>query len=180
MGTQTRWCLTRALCGVALATTLAAPGTAAGWGSEPLALALPAGDGRQVVVIPRPPDPPTVPITPIPIPSETTELDEPEPAESTDPAEPATAGIGDVPLDIRIDWNHPIFDDPRGDITVKLTPGIPVPAYPLVVNAQVEALMDYFTARERERFGLWIARSGRYLGMIRQVFRQHGLPEELA
>jgi membrane-bound lytic murein transglycosylase D len=40
--------------------------------------------------------------------------------------------------------------------------------------------MDYFTARERERFGLWISRSGRYLGMIRQIFRQHGLPEELA
>jgi membrane-bound lytic murein transglycosylase D len=62
------------------------------------------------------------------------------------------------------------------------TPPAPVPAYPVVINATVESLIDYFTARdrERERFGLWLARSGRYLGMIRQVFRERGLPEELA
>jgi Transglycosylase SLT domain len=180
MGTQTRWCLTRALCGVALATTLAAPGTAASWGGEPLALALPAGDDQQLPVIPRPPEPPTVPVTLIPIPGEATELDEPESAESAAPTEPATTGTTAVPPDAGIDWSHPIFDDPRGDVTVRLTPGIPVPAYPVVVNAQVEALMDYFTARERERFGLWISRSGRYLGMIRRVFRKHGLPDELA
>jgi membrane-bound lytic murein transglycosylase D len=49
-----------------------------------------------------------------------------------------------------------------------------------VITPPVEALIDYFTARERERFQLWVTRSGRYLTMIRQVFREHGLPEELA
>jgi membrane-bound lytic murein transglycosylase D len=48
------------------------------------------------------------------------------------------------------------------------------------LNPTVEALIDYFTARERERFGLWIARSGRYLSMIQRIFRERGLPTELA
>ncbi|MGH7320622.1 MAG: transglycosylase SLT domain-containing protein [Candidatus Rokuibacteriota bacterium] len=73
-----------------------------------------------------------------------------------------------------------IFEDARAEAVVILAPGISIPSYPIVVNGSVEALIDHFTARERERFGLWIARSGRYLGMIRRVFRERGLPEELA
>ncbi|HJZ56710.1 MAG TPA: lytic transglycosylase domain-containing protein, partial [Gemmataceae bacterium] len=61
-----------------------------------------------------------------------------------------------------------------------LTPGIPVPDYPIVITASVENLIGVFTARDRERFGTWIARSGRYLGMIQRIFRERGLPEELA
>ncbi len=175
MVTQTWWCLARGLCGVVLATALSAPGTAAGWGGEPLSLALPADDSRQLAAIPPPPDPPPVPVTLLPIPFATSEVDEPEATE-----QPAAAPVADIPLDFPLDWDHPMFDDPRAEITVRLTPGIPVPVYPVVVNAQVEALMDYFTARERERFGLWIARSGRYLAMIRRIFRERGLPEELA
>ena len=64
--------------------------------------------------------------------------------------------------------------------TVRVTPGVPVPIYPVVVNAPVEALIDQFVARDRERFGMWISRSGRYLPMIQQIFRARGLPEELA
>src|SRR5262249_57010780 len=59
-------------------------------------------------------------------------------------------------------------------------PGIPVRMYPMIVNATVEALIDYFIAKERDRFGLWISRSGRYLPMIQRIFRERGLPEELA
>jgi membrane-bound lytic murein transglycosylase D len=64
--------------------------------------------------------------------------------------------------------------------TVRVAPGLPVPTYPVVVNAPVEALIDQFVARDRERFGMWISRSGRYLPMIQQIFRERGLPEELA
>jgi membrane-bound lytic murein transglycosylase D len=164
---------------VALATTLVAPGTAASWGGEPLAQAPPAGDDRQIAAIPQPPEPPPVPVNLIPIPEGATEAAESQPAEMA-PAEPPAPETVAIPPDTRIDWSHPIFDDPRGDVLIRLAPGIPVPSYPVVVNAQVEASMDYFTARERERFGLWISRSGRYLGMIRRVFREHGLPEDLA
>ncbi len=171
MRTQT-WCLTAGLCGVAVATALMTPAPAASWGGEPLALAVPAAsaeDSRQLAAIPRPPEPPPLPAGLIPLPV-TVDLDEPTPEDSA----PAPAEDTALVLD------HPVFDDPRADVTVRLTPGIPVPTYPLVINAQVEALMDYFTARERERFGLWIARSGRYLGMIQRIFRERGLPEELA
>lgn len=58
--------------------------------------------------------------------------------------------------------------------------GPAVAAYPVVVNGLVESLIDHFTARERDRFTQWLARSGRYLDMIRRIFRSHGLPEELA
>jgi peptidoglycan lytic transglycosylase D len=71
-------------------------------------------------------------------------------------------------------------DDPQTDSTVRVPPGLPVPTYPVVVNAPVEALIDYFVAKDRERFGMWISRSGRYLPMIQRIFRERGLPEELA
>src|SRR5207245_1716968 len=74
----------------------------------------------------------------------------------------------------------PLFEDPRAERTLSLPPGIPVPDYPLVITPSVETLIHIFTARDRERFGLWIARSGRYLGMIQRIFRARGLPEELA
>jgi membrane-bound lytic murein transglycosylase D len=69
---------------------------------------------------------------------------------------------------------------PWADTTVVVPPGLPVPAYPVVVNAPVEALIDHFVAKDRERFGMWISRSGRYLPMIQRIFRERGLPEELA
>jgi membrane-bound lytic murein transglycosylase D len=68
----------------------------------------------------------------------------------------------------------------RNERTVSVPPGLPVPTYPIVITPPVEALIDYFVDKERDRFGTWIARSGRYLPLIRQVFREHGLPEELA
>jgi membrane-bound lytic murein transglycosylase D len=111
--------------------------------------------------------------TPVPIPADPRPEDPPAPALAASEITPA-------PLPEPLVLEGPIFDDPRVDIVVALPPGIPVPSYPIVVNPTVEALIDYFTARERERFGIWIARSGRYLGMIRRVFRDRGLPEELA
>jgi membrane-bound lytic murein transglycosylase D len=75
---------------------------------------------------------------------------------------------------------EPVIDDPRPDVTVRVPPGLAVPSYPVVVNAPVEALIDQFVARDRERFGMWISRSGRYLPMIQRILREKGLPEELA
>jgi membrane-bound lytic murein transglycosylase D len=102
----------------------------------------------------------------------------PETDAAVDAAESEDAG--DTAAGAPLVLEGAIFDDPRADIVVSLPPGIPVPTYPIVMNATVEALIDYFTARERERFRLWLARSGRYLGMIQKIFRERGLPEELA
>jgi membrane-bound lytic murein transglycosylase D len=54
------------------------------------------------------------------------------------------------------------------------------PEYPLAVNPQVQYFLDRFTGARRDVINLWVGRSGRYLGMIREVLRSRGLPEELA
>ncbi len=54
------------------------------------------------------------------------------------------------------------------------------PAYPVTVNPQVQFFIDRFTIYRREVVSLWVNRSARYLGMVRDVMRKKGLPEELA
>ncbi len=54
------------------------------------------------------------------------------------------------------------------------------PPYPLVINGPVQAFIERFTGSRREVVELWLNRSGRYLSMIRDVFRNQGLPEDLA
>ncbi len=87
-------------------------------------------------------------------------------------------GEGPVPGDSR--YGQDLLDDAEAEGTVRVPPGLAVPTYPVVINAPVEALIDQFVARDRERFGMWISRSGRYLPMIQRIFREKGLPEELA
>jgi membrane-bound lytic murein transglycosylase D len=53
-------------------------------------------------------------------------------------------------------------------------------AYPVAVNPQVQHFLDRFTGARREVVNLWVGRAGRYLGMIRDVLKARGLPEELA
>lgn len=54
------------------------------------------------------------------------------------------------------------------------------PPYPVTVNSQVQFFIDRFTIYRREVVSLWVSRSARYLGMVRDVMRKKGLPEELA
>ena len=56
----------------------------------------------------------------------------------------------------------------------------PVAAYVPADNAQVQHFVDRFTGSRRDAVSLWVGRAGRYLGMIRDVLRSRGLPEELA
>ena len=56
----------------------------------------------------------------------------------------------------------------------------PVAAYRVHVNAHVRFFLDRFqTGYRREVVEGWLARSGRYLPMILEVFREKGLPDEL-
>jgi membrane-bound lytic murein transglycosylase D len=89
----------------------------------------------------------------------------------------ASESEGPVPGDSRYGQD---LDEPEAEGTIRVAPGLAVPTYPVVINAPVEALIDQFVARDRERFGMWISRSGRYLPMIQRIFREKGLPEELA
>ena len=55
-----------------------------------------------------------------------------------------------------------------------------VSTYSVSMNSQVKYFVDRFTTSRREVVGLWVRRSGQYLGMIFDVFRAKGLPEDLA
>ena len=56
-----------------------------------------------------------------------------------------------------------------------------LPPYPVELNPHVQRFLDLFQSIEKRRVvERWLHRSGRYLGMIREVFRQKGLPEDLA
>jgi membrane-bound lytic murein transglycosylase D len=48
------------------------------------------------------------------------------------------------------------------------------------MNDRVRFFVDRFTGERREVVDLWLSRAGRYLGMIRDVLRRNGLPEDLA
>lgn len=51
---------------------------------------------------------------------------------------------------------------------------------PIILNKSVEGYIEYFQAVVmKDRFALWLSRSQRYLLIMREIFKQHGLPEDL-
>ncbi|PLX75524.1 MAG: lytic transglycosylase, partial [Desulfuromonas sp.] len=52
--------------------------------------------------------------------------------------------------------------------------------FPVVHNAKVQYFIDYYTGRGRKVFSRWLARSSRYLPMMRAIFAEEGLPQDLA
>ena len=57
---------------------------------------------------------------------------------------------------------------------------VKAPAYSVSMNSQVKYFVDRFTTARRDVVGLWVRRSGQYLGMIFDVLRAKGMPEDLA
>jgi membrane-bound lytic murein transglycosylase D len=51
--------------------------------------------------------------------------------------------------------------------------------FPVVVNQEVVKLLDYYQGRGRKATEEAIQRSGRYLPMIKAIFREEGLPQDL-
>ncbi len=52
--------------------------------------------------------------------------------------------------------------------------------FPVTVNRQVEFYLNFFQNSQHDIFARWLARSGRYLPMIRQELQAAGLPSDLA
>ncbi len=69
---------------------------------------------------------------------------------------------------------------PEGALGVVDPPVDAFPEYPVVSNDRIQYFVERFTGARREVIELWLARSHRYLGMIRETLRKHGLPEDLA
>ena len=159
-------------CGAALAVALVVPSGVAAWIAEPPGFSLRLADGSAA--------PPTEASVPAVAPSTSSPGAEPDSPAGLAASEPDGASVPEVVSTDPPNPPDPSMEDPRVQWAVTLPPGIPVPDYPVVMTPPVESLIGVFTARDRDRFGMWIARSGRYLGMIQRVFREHGLPEDLA
>ena len=173
------WCWSQSsLTGVAVATTIVALCLlSAVMTAPPEARA----DSFRVAAVPEPPTPPKPPSHFEPLePPAAGVVDEPAEDAVEPEAESASNPEGDGPMPGDSRYGQDALDDPPADGTVRVPPGLPTPTYPVVINVPVEAFIDHFVVRDRERFGLWISRSGRYLPMIQRIFRAKGLPEELA
>lgn len=68
------------------------------------------------------------------------------------------------------------------DVLPLLTTGEETEAYdfPITINDQVEYYLDFFQNRHRRTFAVWLARSARYLPMIKKELAEAGLPLDLA
>jgi membrane-bound lytic murein transglycosylase D len=51
--------------------------------------------------------------------------------------------------------------------------------FPITMNSKVEGWIDYFTGRGRTHMERYLARSSRYIPLMKQVFKKSGLPEDL-
>lgn len=72
------------------------------------------------------------------------------------------------------DWDPSIEEElKKGDQRL----GIDVPIH---INRQVKAYLVYFSTERKNIIRKYLARSTRYLPMIREIFQEHGLPEDLA
>jgi hypothetical protein len=52
--------------------------------------------------------------------------------------------------------------------------------FPLILNDSVEGELEYLTESGREIFQDWLNRSARYVPLIKKIFREYNLPEDLA
>ncbi len=50
---------------------------------------------------------------------------------------------------------------------------------PIVMNPLVENFIHYYQTTGRKQFSIWLARSERYVPMMRKVLKEHGLPTDL-
>ena len=95
-------------------------------------------------------------------------------------------GVGAVAEQEAASETEPAGVDPWADAFAEssraaiVTTKVDKPAYPVSLTPRVEYFLDRFTGARREVVNLWVGRSGRYLGMIREVLQSRGLPEELA
>ncbi len=67
-------------------------------------------------------------------------------------------------------------ETPDQDQTQKV---ITTTSIPLVINGHVEQNIAFLQGRGREHFEHWLYQSGKYFPVMRKVFRESGIPEEL-
>jgi len=56
---------------------------------------------------------------------------------------------------------------------------LPVSDIPLTLNSKVEYFLYYFQTRGKQSFSHWLARSSRYIPMMKEILKREGMPEDL-
>lgn len=51
--------------------------------------------------------------------------------------------------------------------------------FPITINSRVEGWIDYFTGRGRGHMERYLARSGRYIPVMKKIFQESGMPPDL-
>ncbi len=78
----------------------------------------------------------------------------------------------------------PVSDESNDDFTLKIVPGDlrkkePEFDIPIVINGKVEQYIHYFQTTIRHKFVTWLSRSEKYIPFMKNVLKEHGLPEDL-
>jgi len=120
---------------------------------------------EDVVVLPTQPIPPTQ-LTPL-----------------TQPTQPASFSEDAADISSRR-VNHPVSEEANEDFRFEsLPPWEPKPEtafdIPIVMNERVEYFILYFQTTLRDKFLNWLARSAKYIPMMKALLRENGLPEDL-
>jgi len=108
------------------------------------------------------------------------EFSTPTPNTDTKPEEPSLQDDSSVWVPDDFDaWAYAFAESSR--LQARSVRFVKAPTYSIATNnSQVKYFVDRFTTSRRDVVGLWVRRSGHYLGMIFEVFRAKGLPEDLA
>ncbi len=122
---------------------------------------LPSRPQTQAIVAP----PPNVKTVPTPS-TKVSKVTEPIPLTDAEHVEQIEALTIDDVVQQAEPSAHNLYDNSRYD-------------FPITLNAKVEQYMDYFTGRGRPHFERYLARSSRYIPLMRQILKNEGLPEDL-
>ncbi len=132
-----------------------------------LAACASAPPSRQPAVISHPVTPPAPAAPPArdsPVATVPSAVEVPAPPPVAEPAEPA------LPPQVSV------IEEPAPETEEEDLPTYDVP---IILNASVESHIEYFNTRIRDKFELWLSRSGRYLPLMKDIFKKNNLPEDL-
>lgn len=94
---------------------------------------------------------------------------------------PDVSGSGEGIKVLAVEEEKDITDVLEEDVhvpTENLT-GEPKFDIPIIINEKVEYFINYFQTTRREIFTKWLSRSRAYIPMMKKIFKEKGLPEDL-
>ena len=79
---------------------------------------------------------------------------------------------------------HTVSNESSDDFNLKILPidrrkKEPEFDIPIVINGKVEQYLQYFQTTIRDKFAIWLGRSEKYIPFMKNLLKEHGLPEDL-